>query len=159
MFWRVIRIASEAKKASARLILLLAESSSDRSNHCTAAVCWVSATSTIRCRARLQHLFFPPNIHTWRCAENNLFFYLSLRMGFRLYGMALEPTWSFSKGSSNSFWFERRRMSVQILWTDAPRLPRTETKSRSTLRVYVWPVIINDLMRRGRGEGVMDGAL
>ena len=38
------------------LILRLAESSSERSNHCTDAVCWASATSTIKWRAMPQHL-------------------------------------------------------------------------------------------------------
>ena len=49
----------------------LALSSSVRSNHCTDAVCRGSVTSAIRCRARLQHR--------------------SERIGFRLYGIALEP--------------------------------------------------------------------
>ena len=39
----------------------------------------------------------------------------SLRMGFRLYAMAEEPIWDFSKGSSTSFRCCRRRMSLDIL--------------------------------------------
>ena len=55
---------------------LLALSSSVLSSHCVAAVCCASPTSTIKWRARLQHL--------------------SLRIGFRLYGIALEP-WTHNK--------------------------------------------------------------
>lgn len=56
IFCNVLRMASAVKKASAMLILLLALSSKDLSSHCTAAVCCASATNTIKCRARLQHL-------------------------------------------------------------------------------------------------------
>ena len=93
----------------------LALSSSVRSNHCTDAVCRGSMTRAIRCRARLQHR--------------------SERIGFRLYGIALEPICCFSKGSSISLRFARSRMSVQTLCTDAPKLASTESTSISTFRV------------------------
>ena len=95
------------------------------------------------------------NMAIWKCAGSNLILkqtafntghsHLSLRIGLRLYGMALDPIWSVSKGSSSSFWLARRRMSVQILWTDAPRLLRAHSTSKSTFRLYVWPVTIKEL--------------
>jgi len=57
-------MASAVKKASDKVILRLAESSSVRSNHCVHAVEYALAVSVVRCRAKEQTR--------------------SLRMGFRL---------------------------------------------------------------------------
>uniref|UniRef100_A0A6B0U4C1 Uncharacterized protein n=1 Tax=Ixodes ricinus TaxID=34613 RepID=A0A6B0U4C1_IXORI len=94
---------------------LLALSSRVRSIHWVAWVARGSATRAMRWRAREQQR--------------------SERMGLRLYGMAEEPIWVRSKGSSTSFMWASSRKSVQILCTDAPRLARAERQSMSTLRV------------------------
>lgn len=94
-------------------------SSSVRSSHWFAAVFAVFAVSEITMRARAQQR--------------------SERIGFRLYAIALEPTCFFPKGSSSSFKFASRRMSVHILCADCAMPERTERMRKSYFRVYVWP--------------------
>ena len=72
----------------------LAESSSVRSSHCTDAVMEAFTASEIRKRDKEQ--------------------IRSLRMGFRLYGMAEEPIWFSSKGSSSCRSCCSRRISFAI---------------------------------------------
>jgi hypothetical protein len=64
----------------------------------------------------------------------------SQRIGLRLYAMALLPTWPFSNGSSISFMFDSKRMSVHILVTDCATPLNVESTKWSSLRVYVCPV-------------------
>ena len=71
MFCRVWRMASAVRKASERVSLRLALSSSVLSNHCAACVWYALPTRVMRCLA---------SAHA-----------RSLRIGLRLYGMADEP--------------------------------------------------------------------
>jgi hypothetical protein len=83
--------ASTLRYASGTAIRLFAESSSVRSNHCVAAVNAGSITSVMACRASAV--------------------IRSVRIGLRLYGIADEPIWCSSHGSSTSLRCERSRMS------------------------------------------------
>ena len=108
MLSMMLRIESTPRKASATEILLLAESSRVRSNHWVPAVMAGLSTSTM----------------TYLASE----VMRSLLIGLRLYGMAEEPIWFFSNGSSISLKFCSRRMSLENLladWAMALRSERT----------------------------------
>ena len=87
----------------------LALSSSVRSNHCTDAVCRGSMTRAIRCRARLQHR--------------------SERIGFRLYGIALEPARVKDKKQRQEDLREQWEAEQAAGWTAHTR-PQTRRISR-----------------------------
>ncbi len=93
---------------------LLAESSRVLSNHWVAEVMAGFSASTI----------------TYRDREA----IRSLLMGLRLYAMAEEPIWFFSKGSSTSFRCWSRRISLLILWADAAIPASTLATRVSTFR-------------------------
>ncbi len=117
------RIASAARNASGRTSRRLALSSSVRSSHCSAAVCQAFPSSSITKRAS-------PVMR-------------SARIGFRLYAIALEPTWSLSNGSSISPSCWRSRRSVANLAADAASPASAASTCASSLRVYVCPVTGN----------------
>ena len=61
----------------------------------------------------------------------------SLRIGLRLYAMALEPIWLFSKGSSTSLRCWSRRMSLENLCALCAMELSTLSTRKSYLREYV----------------------
>ena len=108
------RIASTARKPSATLIRLLAESSSVRSNHWVEAVIagLRESAMTYRARAAIR----------------------SLRIGLRLYAIAEEPIWCFSNGSSISLRCWSSRISLENFAALCAMPERVERIIESSLR-------------------------